>query len=78
MARWGLRAGRWYQVQWSFDGTLSLGVHVDPLRRLSDTGPYGPYVDLHIGPVVLSLGSWPGRAADPVTLYGQSATMRAR
>jgi hypothetical protein len=63
-------------VQWSLDGTLSLGVHADPLHRRGDAGPYGPYVDLHLGPVVVSLGYHPGRAND-WALHSQGGIMRA-
>lgn len=63
-------------VQWSFDGTMSAGVHLDPCRRVSDTGPYGPYLDLHLGPVVVSLGYYPARASGLVTLQGIGGIMR--
>lgn len=76
MDRWGIRHGRRWLFQWSFDGTVSLGVHVDPRRRVSDVGPYGPYIDLHLGPAVLSLGYHPARANGLVTLLGQGGIMR--
>ena len=60
--RCGVRYGRWWLLQWSFVGTLSLGIHVDPLRRVSGRGPYGPYVDLHLGPLALSFGYHPARS----------------
>lgn len=75
MARWGLRAGRWYMIQWTLDGTVSLGVHVDPLRRSGDHGPFGPYVDVHLGPVVVSVGNHPDRAGDYAKL-ASTAIMR--
>lgn len=71
-----MRFGRWWLWQWSLDGTLSLGLHVDPLRRRSDDGPYGPYLDLHLGPAVLSLGYHPARANGLVALLGQGGIMR--
>ena len=42
-------------MQWSFDWWCSLGIHIDCRRR--DT--YGPYVDFHLGPAILSLGGRP-------------------
>lgn len=62
-------------VQWSLDGTLSLGVHVDPLTRHGDAGLYGPYVDFHLGPVVVSVGRHPDRAGDYARL-ASTAIMR--
>ncbi len=43
-------------VQACFGGWFSLGLHVEPRRRLGYQGAYGPYVDLHLGCFVLSLG----------------------
>ena len=60
--RWGYRFGRWWLVQWALDGTLSVGVHVDPLRRESARGPYGPYVDLHLLVAAISIGYHPARS----------------
>lgn len=76
MLRWGVRWGSWWLLQWSLDGSLSLGIHVDPRRRLAERGPFGPYVDLILGPVVLSLGYHPARANGLVDLLGQSGVMR--
>lgn len=76
MVRWGIRYGDWWLWQWSLDGTLSLGLHVDLCRRQGDTGPYGPYLDLHLGPAVLSLGRHPARANGIVALLGQGGIMR--
>ncbi|MBA3875580.1 MAG: hypothetical protein C0498_01365 [Anaerolinea sp.] len=60
--RWGVAYGPWWMVQYAFDRTLSLGVHVDPCTRVAEAGPYGPYLDLHLGPFGLSLGRHPARA----------------
>lgn len=50
-------------VQWSFDWTFSLGLHLDPVRRQwADGLTYGPYLDLHLGPFAVSLGCHPARA----------------
>lgn len=73
---WGIRYGDWWMTQYALDGTFSLGIHVDPLRRLGDSGPYGPYVDFHLGPLVVSLGYHPARANGLVTLLGQGGIMR--
>lgn len=49
-------------LQYALDGTLSLGVHVDPLRRHAADGPYGPYIDVHLLFVAVSLGYRPASA----------------
>ena len=59
--RWGIYYGKLWMFQWALNGSMSLGIHVDPLYRIGDFGPYGPYVDLHIGPVVASFGYPPAR-----------------
>ena len=47
-------------VQWCLDGWFSLGVHVDfRIRQISDGQTYGPYVDLHLGCVIISIGNNP-------------------
>jgi hypothetical protein len=74
--RWGILHGSFWLFQYALDGTLSLGVHVDPVRRVSDTGPYGPYLDLHFAFCVLSVGYHPARANGIVTLQGQGGIMR--
>jgi hypothetical protein len=73
---WGLWYGPCWLVQWRFDGTLSLGLHLDPCHRQGDHGPYGPYLDLHLGPVVVSVGYHPARASGLVELLGQGAISR--
>lgn len=73
---WAVRHGSWWLVQRAGDGTLSLGVHVDPRRRQADAGPYGPYIDVHLLGVVVSFGRHPGRANGLVTLLGQGGIMR--
>jgi hypothetical protein len=57
---WHLTHGRWWMVQWQVDGWLSLGIHIDLRRRIdSDGHSYGPYIDFHLGFVILSLGYHP-------------------
>lgn len=73
---WGVAWGRRWAIQWATDGTLSLGLHLDPRRRRAPAGNYGPYIDLHLGPLVLSLGNNPARASGIPELRGQGATMR--
>jgi hypothetical protein len=47
-------------VQWQFAGWLSLGVHLDFRTRITAEGQrYGPYLDLHLLCVIVSLGRWP-------------------
>jgi hypothetical protein len=72
MRRWGYRFGPWWMVQWSLDWTVSLGLHLDPVRRWALEGSYGPYVDFHLGPVVVSLGNHPARAGDLERLRPQA------
>lgn len=58
MAGWHMRYGKWWAVQWSWDRWLSLGIHVDLRSRRSATAGvrYGPYVDLHLACLILSVG----------------------
>lgn len=57
---WHMRHGPWWMIQWQWLGWLSVGVHVDFLhRRTADGLSYGPYVDLHLGLAVVSLGWHP-------------------
>jgi hypothetical protein len=60
---WHRLHGTWWMLTWAWDGWLSLGIHVDfrHRRRQGDNYRYsfGPYVDLHLGFVVLSLGRRP-------------------
>lgn len=55
---WQIRHGSWWMLQWQFDGWFSLGLHIDFKRRVHGRYfvPYGPYLDLHIGPCILSVG----------------------
>ena len=60
MAGWHLKHGSWWMVQWSVDGWVSLGVHLDCRHRYRADGQcYGPYVDVHLGCVIISLGHHP-------------------
>jgi hypothetical protein len=60
--RWGVLHGDWWMVQYALDGTLSFGIHIDPVRRRGDTSDHGPYIDLHLGVGAVSLGRHPARA----------------
>lgn len=65
MRQWHLRHGSWWMVQWCLDGWLSLGIHVDFKRRVTGDGArYGPYVDVHLGVVVVSVGVNPKMSGD--------------
>jgi hypothetical protein len=59
--RWGMVWGRWWSVVYSADRTISLGFHIEPLRRERGTEPfhYGPYVDFHLPTLCLSFGNNP-------------------
>lgn len=62
---WGIRYGRWWAVQWVLDGWLSLGVHVDLKTRVTnDDTRYGPYMDLHLGCVIVSVGRNPAYSGE--------------
>lgn len=56
--RWGVAFGSWWMLQYAFDRTFSLGLHVDPVRRPA----YGPYVDLHLICAAVSFGRNPAAA----------------
>ena len=58
---WHLHYGSWWMIQWQWNGWLSLGIHVDCKRRVAARPGrhYGPYLDLHLGCLILSLGRWP-------------------
>lgn len=70
---WHLWHGRWWMVQACFDGWLSLGIHVDPRRRRTAEGErYAPYVDLHLGCFIVSLGVNPVRSGEIEASVGVS------
>ncbi len=64
--RWWMFYGKWWMLQFCLDGWFSLGFHVDPrFRRTGKTGErYGPYVDLHLGCFIVSLGVNPVLSGD--------------
>ena len=64
MARWQIYHGSWWMFQWCLDWFLSLGVHVDFKKRLTGSmrERYGPYADVHFGPLILSVGWFPYRS----------------
>lgn len=50
--------GSWWAIQ--RNAGFSLGLHLDWQSRVCGSGvPFGPYLDLHIGPFVLSVGRNP-------------------
>jgi len=58
---WNIRYGELWMLQWQLNGWLSLGIHLDFKRRSVSGGrfqglSYGPYFDLHLGVLILSLG----------------------
>ena len=62
---WHQRCASWWMVQASFDGWVSLGIHIDLRRRRAANGRrYGPYVDLHLGCVIVSLGVNPAYSGE--------------
>jgi hypothetical protein len=66
MATWHTHYGKWWAVNWCYDGWFSLGIHVDfKQRRTSKTNiRYGPYADLHLGPYIFSIGVNPAYSTD--------------
>ena len=65
MATWGIRYGRCWAIQWRLDGCLSLGIHLEPRRRPHVlVGSYGPYLDLHLGLITVSIGNRPAYSGD--------------
>ncbi len=53
-----MRYGRFWKLEWALDSWVSVGVHIDFRSRLTGRTKqrYGPYVDLHLGVVIVSLG----------------------
>lgn len=67
MARWHIKYGKWWMLQWTWLGYFSLGVHVDFRRCKTESGKsFGPYIDLHLWTFVLSLG------INPVYTHGDT------
>ena len=60
-------------LQWSCNWWFSLGLHVDLKRRRDHQGrSYGPYLDLHLGGVILSLGWNPAYSGELERLISTS------
>jgi len=58
---WNVRYGEFWMAQWQLSWWVSVGVHVDLKRRRVAGGAfsgatYGPYLDVHLGALILSLG----------------------
>ena len=65
LAKWRCRFGTWWMVQIVFDGWISLGIHIDFKHRRDVWGnTYGPYMDLHLGKMILSIGWHPYLSSD--------------
>ena len=65
LEKWHCRYGNWWMVQIVFDGWVSIGIHIDYKHRKDTWGrTFGPYVDLHLGKIILSLGWHPYLATD--------------
>lgn len=55
-----MRWGRWWAIQWGWGRLLELGVHVEPRRCRNNAGlSFGPYIDLHLPGVTVSIGNRP-------------------
>jgi hypothetical protein len=73
---WHRHYGKWWMVQWAFDGWLSFGVHLDFRHRKRGDGTYyGPYIDIHFLCFVFSLGWLPIYAGD-IDLHVSTAIAR--
>jgi hypothetical protein len=64
--RYGMLYGSWWAFQWYFKGWVSLGVHVDFRCRLNQRSQvrYGPYIDLHLLCVIVSIGRNPAYSGE--------------
>ena len=52
-------------AQACFDGWVSLGIHIDLRRRATAScRRYGPYIDLHLGCLIVSLGRNPAYSGE--------------
>lgn len=72
---WNIRYGVIWMIQWQLNGWLSCGVHIDPVSRRVAGGRfaglrYGPYIDLHLGIVIVSLGWRPYLSGELVNESG--------
>ena len=76
MGSWHRHYGNWWMIQWAIDGWLSFGVHID-FRHRNPSGQhsYGPYIDFHLGVLILSLGWRPVYAGD-IDLRNSTAIAR--
>jgi hypothetical protein len=63
---WVIRHGKWWMVQWHFGGWISFGIHIDPIKRRTGRSGirYGPYMDVHILWMILSIGFNPYYSTD--------------
>ena len=64
-SKWGIKYGKFWAIQWVFDGWISLGIHIDfKHRSRSDGITFGPYIDLHLIKFIVSLGWNPAYSTD--------------
>jgi len=67
---WHLRYGSWWMVQWMWLGWISVGFHIDFKHHHMDNGEsYGPYIDLHLGLAIVSIGNNPVYCSDTRVSY---------
>lgn len=75
---WWRCYGDWWMLQGACAGWLSFGLHLDFRRRQRGDGlSYGPYLDLHLGCLILSLG-WRPVYAGEIELHTSTAIWRNR
>lgn len=61
MAKWNIKHGNWWMIQWSFDRWISFGIHIDSKKRKNHSKElyYGPYMDIHFLWFIISIGNNP-------------------
>lgn len=71
--KWGMNYGPWWAIQWNLSRTISLGIHIDFSSHKTGSGIiYGPYMDLHLPCLILSVGRNPIYSGEIELLSGYS------
>lgn len=72
-SEWHIKYGSWWMVQWCLDGWFSLGFHIDLKSRKDNLDrKYGPYIDLHLGFIIISFGVNPAYSGELESVLGVS------
>lgn len=69
-----MRFGSWWAVQWALDRPFAVGVHLEPRTLTNSTQGvrFGPYVDVHLPFLILSVGRNPIYSGEVELLVGYS------